>query len=122
MVRSQAANSLGHLSPRGLEPGAFGPNWFNDPRQFKNKDWPEVLDELREKGYPPYLNQFVRLPAVVADVGLGKTQINAKVATGEFPPPASLSDNGRAKAWQLLALLAYKLARLAKLEADRDAA
>ena len=42
--------------------------------------------------------KFDRLPETLAQVGLGKTQLYALVARGEFPRPICLS--GRAVAWE----------------------
>ena len=41
--------------------------------------------------------ELLRLPAVVARVGWGRSTIYAKVKTGEFPPPIALG--ARARAW-----------------------
>lgn len=37
-------------------------------------------------------NQFLRIPAVMKKVSLGKTAIYAKINAGDFPPPIKLGN------------------------------
>lgn len=43
------------------------------------------------------MEQIIRLPAVLARTGLGKTTLYARIADGRFPKPVPISD--RAVGW-----------------------
>jgi predicted DNA-binding transcriptional regulator AlpA len=60
--------------------------------------------------------RILRLPAVLAFSGYGRTQLLEKVAEKEFPAPVPLSDTGRAVGWLEEELVAWREARKAKRE------
>jgi len=43
--------------------------------------------------------RLIRLPAVLEQIGLGRTQTYELIKKGQFPRQISLSENGRAVAW-----------------------
>jgi prophage regulatory protein len=47
----------------------------------------------------PPINSLMRLPAVLAAVGLGRSTLYGLIAAGGFPPPIRLTPSGRAVAW-----------------------
>ena len=57
--------------------------------------------------------RLLRLPDVRRQVGLGRTAIYQRVKSGEFPAPISLSNTGRAVAWDSLAIDAWIESRIA---------
>jgi prophage regulatory protein len=64
--------------------------------------------------------RLLRLPAVLAFSGYGRTQIFEAIKRHEFPRPIKLTPSGRAIAWDEAELLAWKKAR--KAQRDRRAA
>ena len=56
--------------------------------------------------------RLLRLKEVKHQVGLGRTSIYARIKSGEFPSPISLSNNGRAVAWDSLAIDAWIESRI----------
>jgi predicted DNA-binding transcriptional regulator AlpA len=58
--------------------------------------------------------RLLRLPAVLAFSGFGRTQLFEKIKLREFPAPLKLSDSGRAIAWDETELVAWREARRAK--------
>jgi predicted DNA-binding transcriptional regulator AlpA len=48
---------------------------------------------------PIHPNEVIRLKDGPTYFGFGPTQIDAKIKTGEIPPPLSLSASGRARGW-----------------------
>jgi predicted DNA-binding transcriptional regulator AlpA len=61
--------------------------------------------------------RILRLPAVLAFSGYGKSQLDEKIKAGEFPAPIKLSDSGRAVGWLEEELTAWREARKAKRSA-----
>jgi len=47
----------------------------------------------------PHPKRLMRLPEVKHQVGLGRSAIYQRIKSGEFPAPISLSEYGRAVAW-----------------------
>lgn len=47
----------------------------------------------------PTINYLMRLPAVLAAVGVGRSTLYALIAAGVFPQPIKLTPSGRAVAW-----------------------
>ena len=47
----------------------------------------------------PTINHLMRLPAVLAAVGVGRSTLYALIAAGGFPQPIKLTPSGRAVAW-----------------------
>ena len=43
--------------------------------------------------------RILRLPAVLERVPFSETQLEEKIAKGEFPQPIKLSDSGRLNGW-----------------------
>jgi prophage regulatory protein len=60
---------------------------------------------------------LLRLPAVRARVGLGKSEIYRRAALGEFPAPVRLG--ARAVAWNAAEVEAWIAARIAERDAGR---
>jgi len=56
--------------------------------------------------------RFLRLPEVKHQVGLGRSAIYQRIKSGEFPAPISLSDNGRAVAWDSEAISHWIASRI----------
>lgn len=57
--------------------------------------------------------RMLRLPAVLAFSGYGRTQLFAAVKRGEFPAPVRLTVSGRAIAWDEAELNHWKATRKA---------
>ena len=57
--------------------------------------------------------RLLRLPEVKHQVGLGRSAIYQRVKSGEFPSPISLSKNGRAVAWDSVAIDSWIASRIA---------
>ena len=53
----------------------------------------------------PLLNGFLRLPDVMAVVGLRRSSIYALIKTGKFPPPKKLTSH--ASGWDRAAISAW---------------
>jgi predicted DNA-binding transcriptional regulator AlpA len=64
--------------------------------------------------------RLLRLPAVLAFSGYGRTQLFEAIKRKEFPTPIKLTESGRAIAWDEAELNAWKEAR--KAQRDRSAA
>jgi predicted DNA-binding transcriptional regulator AlpA len=62
----------------------------------------------------PTLHRIIRRRDLPQFVGLQKTQIDALIASGEFPRPIPLSDSGRAVGWLSDEVAAWQRDRLAK--------
>jgi prophage regulatory protein len=67
--------------------------------------------------FPP--RRVLRLHAVEDKVGLRRSQIFEKIATGEFPKPIKLSSSGRAIGWIEAELEQYLDARIAERDATQ---
>lgn len=66
------------------------------------------------------VQRIIRKKDLPQFVGLGVTQIDELMKTGEFPKPIPLSDHGRAIGWLESELAEWQQARLAA-RADADA-
>jgi len=60
----------------------------------------------------PTINALMRLPAVLAAVGVGRSTLYALISVGQFPPPIKLTPSGRAVAWPMSAVEAWIDGRL----------
>jgi prophage regulatory protein len=47
----------------------------------------------------PSTYRLLRLPTVLAIVGVGRSTLYSLIASGKFPPGIRLTDSGRAVAW-----------------------
>lgn len=56
---------------------------------------------------------LLRLPDVKRRVGLGRSAIYQRIKNKEFPAPISLGENGRAVAWDSIAIESWIEARIA---------
>lgn len=65
--------------------------------------------------------RLLRLPDVIARVGLGRSAIYAAVAAGTFPSPAVLIPGGRAVAWAEHEVTSWIAARLAARPVEQEA-
>lgn len=62
------------------------------------------------------MKTFIRLPAVMAATGLGKTTIYERIKAGTFPPPIQIGP--RAVAWDAGAIAAWQTECVAKAAAS----
>ena len=56
--------------------------------------------------------QFVRLPQVMAEVGLSRSTIYRLIQNNEFPPQIRLTPNGRSSGWLREEIDAWKQSRV----------
>lgn len=68
---------------------------------------------LAEVCMPIANRRLMRLPEVKHQVGLGRSAIYDRIKSGEFPAPIPLSENGRAVAWDSVAIESWIEARIA---------
>jgi predicted DNA-binding transcriptional regulator AlpA len=66
----------------------------------------------------PPLHRIIRRRDLPQFVGLQRTQIDALIASGEFPQPIPLSDSGRAVGWLWDEVAAWQRDRLARRESQ----
>jgi predicted DNA-binding transcriptional regulator AlpA len=62
--------------------------------------------------FHPEMNCVLRQADVQTFSGLGRSALDELVEAGEFPPPFKLSDSGRAKGWDFLECVGWKLWRM----------
>jgi predicted DNA-binding transcriptional regulator AlpA len=77
------------------------------------------LNRLHEFGTVPIINPdfLYRQTILPAFLGLGLSQIKAKIKSGEFPKPVKLSEHGRAIGYYGSQLLEIKAKRIAQATA-----
>ena len=66
------------------------------------------------------LHRVIRLSELPVYVGLQRTQIDALIRAGQFPPPIKLNDSGRAKGWLESEIIAWQQRRIAQRDAKRS--
>jgi predicted DNA-binding transcriptional regulator AlpA len=66
----------------------------------------------------PPLHRIIRRRDLPQFVGLQRTQIDALIASGQFPRPIPLSDSGRAVGWLSDEVAAWQRDRLAKRQSQ----
>ncbi len=66
----------------------------------------------------PTLHRIIRRRDLPQFVGLQRTQIDALIASGQFPRPIPLSDSGRAVGWLSEEVAAWQRDRLAKRQSQ----
>ena len=75
-----------------------------------------MIDDKETSGPPPlHPNEIVRKCDGPKYFGLGHTQIEEKIKSGEIEPPMALSDSGRAKGWTGEQIIRHQQRRLSRI-------
>jgi predicted DNA-binding transcriptional regulator AlpA len=105
--RARLARKAALVTPATAEPPPETPPKVK--RQYQAED-------------PPGVERLIRPTQIRAYTGWGHTQLDDKIKKGEFPPPISLSDSGRAVAWLASEVARWQRSRVAKRDAAGAAA